>query len=675
MNSLGRKVLVAALCALAFLGTLYVLVSQELDAWHDASAYVMRDYQRAILDGEFHAALARGAGELASFALSGNLDYLDEAREALDRARAAADSLQALARIEKPGVGLDHQQFLQLQQGLLKAVQGALDQVAALPADGRAASEALASIYGHEADGDLLWRSITAHHLAEKEENMQTLHDHSGRAHLLFRAGLVTCMLVGGLIFYYVRRRMVAPLTVLADLTRSVAAGNLAMRARVTQNDEIGQLQRSFNQMMVELGGQREQLNSLISNLASSRDTAEQANRAKSDFLANVSHELRTPMNGVLVSLELLHETAPNPDQRDLADMARTSARRLLGLLNDLLSFSRMEAGRLALQSEDFDLRALVRQMVELHGQRATAKGVAVSYRIDDALPGSLCGDPLRLGQVLLNLLDNAIKYTDHGSIEVAVALAEPAAAAPPPAPGEEAPVWLRCSVSDTGVGIAPEAAQKIFQPFYQVEGTGSAWREGLGLGLGIARELAQLMGGVLAFESTPGQGSRFWFTARLMPATRCVKAAPAAPPPGQLPPGKRVLLAEDHVNTREVMARMLQRRGLTVATAENGRQALELARAQDFDLVMMDCRMDVMDGFEATRGIRAIDGPRARVPVIALTAFGLTGTRQDFIVAGFDDLVIKPYSLEDIEAMLHRWLLRPGADDAQGVAPAADAA
>lgn len=663
MISLGRKVLLAALAALTLLGGLYELVGNELDRWNEASANVMRDYQRAIVDGEFHAALARASGELASFVLTGNHDYHDESREGLARAAAAIDQLHRLVDLEPPGAATDHIFFMQRQTLLLQSLRGAFEQIAEPSSAARGTSEMLRRIYAHEADGDTLWREITAHHQGEQQKNADTLSGHARRAHLLFLSGVGMCLVASLLVFVYVRRRIVDPVTVLAQLTRSVAAGNLTPRARVTQRDEIGQLQRSFNQMMVELGGQRQQLTSLIDSLATSRDTAEQANRAKTDFLANVSHELRTPMNGVLVSLELMHETAPNPEQRDLADMARSSARRLLGLLNDLLSFSRIEAGNLALLEVDFDARALVGQMVELHGCRARAKGVAVSCQIDDAIPAGLRGDPMRLGQVLLNLLDNAIKYTDQGRIAVTMSLVPGAAA---PAGAEPAAVGLRFSVADTGIGIAPAAAQHIFQPFFQATSAGGGYREGIGLGLGIARQLAQMMGGELSFESEPGKGSTFCFTVRLHLAAQ--GSAPAGPSPtlaGPLPVGKVVLLAEDNRTTREVMARMLARRGLRVVTAVNGREAVDLVRAEKLDLVMMDCRMDVMDGFEATRAIRALGGDKARVPIVALTAYGLTGTKEDFIAAGFDDLVVKPYAPEDIEAMLHRWLMH-GCRDVQ---------
>ena len=661
MNSLGRKVLLASLAALAVLGGVYMLVTVELGAWNRASAYVMRDYRRAIFDGAVHGGLARAAGELASYALTGDHAYLEESKEAMKRATDAMAMSRELADLEPLASDREvDDRLLRRQEDLLDAARDTLDYVATaadVASGGRAGQEWLGRIYGREREAEDLWAELSAHHLSEQQANMQVLQHHSRRAHLLLAGGLAACALGFSLIIVYVRRHVVAPLTALAALTRFIAAGDLRPRVAQTQRDEIGQLQRSFNQMMTDLEQQRKELNNLIESLGASRDAAREASRAKSDFLANVSHEIRTPMNGVLVSLDLLHETASTTQQRDLTDMARNSARRLLGMLNDLLSFSRSEAGSPELQSVDFDPRALIGQIIQLHGRRAMAKGVAMSCRIDDAVPAALRGDPTRFGQVLLNLLDNAIKHTAHGSIDVVVGVD----ASPPSTGKAAAETLLRVSVSDTGAGIPAEATPKIFQPFFQVEGPDGQLQEGIGLGLGIARQLTHAMGGEIGFETQLGRGSTFWFTARLsIGSASAVPTKPVAPPRPQVD-GKRVLLVEDHRVTREVMLRTLQRRGLSVSAAENGREALALASSQPFDLILMDCRMEGMDGFEAARAIRALGDERARVPIIALTAFGYSRPRQDFLDSGFDDLVVKPYTLEDIEAVLQRWLTPAG--------------
>ena len=665
MKSIGRQILVASISVLLLLVGSSALVVHELSGWDDASAYVMRDYRRALLDGEFQEALTRATGETANYVQTGKNDYRSEAVAALARATKAVAMLREIADAAPVHPGdLSHVQFLERQERLLRSTQESINKVAsAIPEAGTAdAAEKLRQIYAHEAEADGAWLDIVAHHRAERLENEQTLHDHSRRARLLVLASVGALAVWLALLIAYVQWRVVKPLVDLAQLTSSIGAGDLMQSAPVTHRNEIGQLQRSFNQMVGNLAQQRRDLATLVQNLSVARDVAETANQAKSHFLANVSHELRTPMNGVIVTLDLMHETAPNQEQRDLTDLARASARSLRGMLNDLLDFSRIDAGKLELNSTSFDPRLLVTQMVELHGKRAAATGVALTCNIAAEIPTTLCGDPIRLGQILLNLLDNAIKFTERGSIDVSVVID---AAPIEPTPAQETahgrPVWLRFRVTDTGIGVPAEAAQKIFWQFYQAEGSAnrSYAGMGLGLGLGIARKLAHMMSGELGFESDVGKGSSFWFTARLLPEARPGEAVPpAALPPRRLPAGSRVLLVEDNRDNREVMARVLERRGLRVTLAENGRHALARAATEKFDVILMDCRMPEMDGFEATRAIRALGGECAEDPIIALTAYRLNGQTQRYFDAGFSDLVAKPYTAEEIEAVLYRWLV-----------------
>ena len=667
MNNLGRKVLIASLGALVLLAGCYALLAFDLAKWSAASAHVMRDYERAMLNGQLHAALSRAVGESASYALTGNLDYRHDATQAIKDAHEAVRLLRRIAEVTPTSSGeVEHLGFLEQQVHLLRLTEGGLQQAtAALAEPGKAAGSVgaaatVGSIYAHQADADALWVTIVAHHGAEREANEQILRDHSRRAQMLTLTGVAAFALAIGVFIYYVRRRIVHPVTALARLTGRVAAGDLTGRAEVTRGDEIGQLQRSFNTMVDDLVTQRGELSALLESLARARDVAEAADRAKSNFLANVSHEIRTPLHGVLVSLDLMYETAPDAGQRELADTARTSARSLLRMLNDLFDFSRIEAGVLALDMVRFELRPLVARMVDQHGKRATEKGVAVRCLVAENVPTSICGDPLRIGQLLANLVDNAVKFTEHGSIEVSVSMVVPRSGAslPVPVPESALPAWLRLCVTDTGAGVPPQAARRISEPFYQAEHAVSQGQGGLGLGLGIARQLASRMGGELGFESVVGKGSSFWFTVRLQPDSATQLPAPQEPAaPRQFPAGGSVLLAEDHRDIREVMARTLRRRGLIVMTAENGRVATALASERAFDLILMDCRMPVMDGFEATLAIRALGGERAHVPIVALTAYGLTEPKQRYLDAGFDDLLVKPYTLDDLEAVLHRWL------------------
>ena len=667
MSSLGQRVLVVSFGALIVLLGGYALLAMDLADWNDASAHVMRDNRRAMLDGRLQVALTRAVGESAGYAISGNYDYKDEAAMALQQAHEAVRQLRQAAGAAPPDEGsAADQAFLERQERLLRATAEGIRQAnAALSVPGQPAASGgsvnpLSLIYAQEAEADALWEEIAAHHGAEQLRNEQTLLDHGRGAQFLMLAGVLAFALAAGLLIHFVRRRLVLPLTALAQLTASVAAGDLTVRTEVTRGDEIGQLQRSLNSMVDDLQKQRGELSALLDSLTRSRDAALASDQAKSRWLANVSHEIRTPLHGVLVSLDLMHEAAPDAEQRELSETARASARALLVMLNDLFDLSSLEAGNLPLDELRFEPRRVVKRMVELRRKRATDKGLVLDCRVADEVPASLCGDPLRIGQLLAYLLDNAIQFTESGSIDVWVSMAA-APSSPSVAPqGLPGPaIWLRCCVTDTGVGVPLEAAQTLFERFHEAEHTVSHGPQDIGLGLAIAHQLASRMGGELGFESEIGKGSSFWFTVPLKRGGLCeASVVPQAPATQHFPAGGSVLLVEDHRDNREVLARSLRRRGLTVTTAENGQVAVALARVQTFDLILMDCRMPVMDGFVATRAIRALDGERARVPIVALTAYGLTEPKQRYKEAGFDDLLVKPYALEDLEAALYRWLV-----------------
>ncbi|WP_088285891.1 ATP-binding protein [Ideonella sp. A 288] len=675
MNSLGRKVLVASLSVLLLLAGCFSLVAREVALWDLETSYVMRDYRRAVLEGVYRESMTHGMAEMTSLLLTGSQRYRDGATHALDRAAEAANQLREI--FDKgpahPGDRI-HIEYLDRQARLLATTRAAYDQlIATLSEVGTVdAAGMLNRIHEQEVEADTLWIEIVRHHRVELEENEAALRSHSQRAGALVLVSLAAVVVWVSLLVYYVRRRIVGPLINLAQLTKQVAAGDLSPRATVTHRDEIGQLQRSFNQMVEEVTVQRDELASMVDHLSLSRDAAESANRAKSDFLANVSHEIRTPMNGVIVTLDLIHETAPNAEQRDLVNVARSSARSLLRMLNDLLDLSRIEAGKVVLDEVGFDPRQLVTQMVDMHGKRAVAGGLKMQCDIADDVPQRVSGDPMRLGQILLNLLDNAIKFTERGGIEVSVAVEPPPAH--PAADADADQVWLRFCVKDSGIGIAPEAAERIFQPFQQAGGMAPRGEGGIGLGLGIARQLTHMMGGELSFESEPGRGTCFRFNVCLRPGREADTEAPTPAVNRKLPTCRKVLLAEDNHSTRLVMGRMLERRGLRVTAVENGREALAHATDEAFDLILMDCQMPEMDGFEAARRIRQLGGDIAKTPIVALTAYGLIGLKERFAEAGFDDLVAKPYTVEDIEEALYRWLvLTPRPPAAPGEAGEAD--
>ena len=394
------------------------------------------------------------------------------------------------------------------------------------------------------------------------------------------------------------------------------------------------------------------------------REAAEAASRAKSQFLANMSHEIRTPMNGVLGMAELLLDTPLSERQRRYLETLYRSGENLLDIINDVLDFSKIEAGRLELAPVDFPLRAALREVIESFSERASRKGLSLECSVGEDIPDPLHGDAVRLRQVLNNLIGNAIKFTEAGRISVAVERAQGDA--------------LRFSVSDTGIGIDAEDRALIFDAFAQADVSHSRRYGGTGLGLSISRQLIELMGGRLGLESAPGQGSTFWFEVPFAPATRAiVESAPTATARALPRLHGHVLLAEDNAVNEVVAGAMLESFGLRVSVAQNGRQALEAVAAQAFDVVLMDCQMPEMDGFEAARRIRRREAEKgvpaaARQTIVAVTANAIEGDRERCLAAGMDDYLSKPFSKADLHALLSRWLAagKPAAADHSAPVP-----
>ena len=368
---------------------------------------------------------------------------------------------------------------------------------------------------------------------------------------------------------------------------------------------------------------------------------AEAANRAKSDFLTHMSHEMRTPLNGVVGMTGLLLDTELTGEQREHAETVRDCADALLSMINSILDLSKIEAGRMQLECSAFDLVECLREIGGIMAPQAGAKGL--SYAFDGGAPPTwVYGDAGRLRQIVLNLVRNAIKFTESGSVELRLANGE--ADSPRPA--------FRISVSDTGIGIPKEKLPLLFGKFAQVDSSLVRKYEGAGLGLAISQELARLMGGGIAVASDPGRGSEFTLT---VPLTPCAPDT-AGPPRTLRPRARRVLLAEDNAVNLKLGVRLLERLGCRVDAAGNGREALDMAERFPYDLIFMDCRMPEMDGYEASRKIRSrpISGPR--VPIVALTAHAVDGAREKCLQAGMDDYVTKPVRPADLERMLLRW-------------------
>ncbi|MBN1491297.1 MAG: response regulator [Phycisphaerae bacterium] len=494
-------------------------------------------------------------------------------------------------------------------------------------------------------------------------------------------AGSLLVLVLYRLIQNQVLRRM-------ESITRSVSAiqasGDLSIRMPATGRDELGTLAANLNRMLErahrseqdlqhakdvaeatkqELQAANVQLEGLVTRTREMAVAADAANRAKSRFLANISHEIRTPLNGIMGFTELILEADAMDDVQRHAHYVLRESDHLLALINDLLDHAKIEAGKLTLELHPIDLGELLESTISSAAFRAHTKGLKLDLVTADGVPHHVMGDPLRIRQILSNLVSNAVKFTEEGSVTVKVELLETQANR----------ATLRFSVIDTGIGIPEDKRDLVFRSFTQADESTTRRFGGTGLGTTIARQLAERMGGQVDFDSVPGKGSTFWCTLPLEVCESSLVSSElvAASAPTDEPRTGRILVAEDYPTNQEVVLQHLRAAGHHVTIVADGTQAIAACETDAFDMILMDIQMPTLDGLDTTRCLRAGQTPAANIPVIGMTAHADARSREQCIAAGMNDVITKPIRRRVLLAAIQHWL----AQSAGWVAPAAEEA
>lgn len=508
--------------------------------------------------------------------------------------------------------------------------------------DSASLKEVLIDIKSPERIGEVVLGMSSARLLARQQEILLAS---------LFPALL--SILVGLWIANYLARQIASPLGYLSGLLGTLRNGDFRVRGRRALRGELAELQDNINELAGSLeGAHRDQLQAM-DKLRLAHRQAQTASQAKSDFLAMMSHELRTPMNGVLGMLQLLEETPQSEEQTEYTRAALESTGHLLDVINDILDFSRIEAGRMDLDPVFFELRPLLENCVATFRYMAESKGLYLQLDNADVLTGKMVrSDPTRLRQVLNNLISNAVKFTQEGGVTLVVSAASV----------RDDWLDLNLAVRDTGIGIPQHRQSDLFKAFSQIDSSTSRRFGGTGLGLAIARRLSEMLGGTLNVSSDEGGGSTFTLSLRLLYRHQDSAPDPVALAPEEALGGQLfglVLLVEDNEVNRLVARRILEHMGVTVVTATDGREALEKVRQRDFDCILMDVQMPVMDGLEATRILRQWEreNGRAPIPVIALTANAMDEERERCIAVGMNSHLAKPFRRQQLTRVLSPYL------------------